>query len=201
MSITVAAPRCPVFIHHRYRGAVFALGCWLTAVLLASAPAFGDDHDHPQPEHAPAWTAGENGEASAQHSTHGADSHFHRNLIGVFAGVTHEGRRENDAAFGIEYERRFDERFGSGLIVEHTFGDGDFWVVAVPLYMRAGRWRFAVAPGVEDSRDRDAEFLMRFMVGYDFRLGGGWDLAPGLMVDFVDGEDVWVAGLGLSKGF
>jgi hypothetical protein len=57
-----------------------------------------------------------------------------------------------------------------------------------------------VAPGVEDSSKHGTESLVRFGAGYGFKTGG-WMITPQLNVDFVDGEDVWVFGVGFGKGF
>ncbi len=42
----------------------------------------------------------------ADHDPHHA---YHKNTIGVFAGITGEDRRERAATLGFEYERRFDD--------------------------------------------------------------------------------------------
>jgi hypothetical protein len=34
-----------------------------------------------------------------------------------------------------------------------------------------------------------------------FEMSGGWEIAPQLNVDFVDGEDVWVLGVLLARRF
>ncbi len=153
----------------------------------------GEHEGHHEGEH--------EGHHEGEHEGHHEGEHeTHKNILGVFLGMTHEGRRENATALGIEYERRFSDHFSSGLIVEHTFGDADFWVTAVPFYYRTGPWRLGVAPGVESSEEGD-EALLRFSAGYEFLLGGGWDITPVVNVDLVDGEDVWVIGVAVGKGF
>ena len=138
---------------------------------------------------------GEHESSSEHESTHD----FHRNILALFVGVTHEERRENGAALGIEYERRLNESFGVGLVAEHTFGDLDFWVYAVPFAYHTGRWKLFIAPGVEDT-DRGSESLVRLGGEYAYEVGT-WEISPQLIVDFVDGEQVLVLGVTIGKGF
>ena len=74
------------------------------------------------------------GEAYAQeHESHHEEAHkLHANTLGLFLGETFEGSEEA-FTLGLEYERRLSESFGIGLLVEHVFGDLDFWVYGVPL--------------------------------------------------------------------
>jgi hypothetical protein len=135
------------------------------------------------------------------HVSHGSDGHgYHKNVVGVFTGITHAGRRENGAALGFEYERRFSERFGVGAVVEHTFGDADVWIAAIPFAFHTGHWKLYVAPGLEDGH-HGTEELLRLGAEYAFELSDGWEIAPQINVDLVDNEDVWVFGVVFAKGF
>jgi hypothetical protein len=146
-------------------------------------------------------TLAEDVNESAQGSVQGHEiHHFHKHELGVFAGITHGGRRKNEPAIGVEYERRINESFGIGALAEYTFGDADFLVVAVPFLFHINSWKLLVAPGVEHSSDHGNEALVRFGAGYGFKTGG-WMITPQVNVDFVDGEDVWVFGVGFGKGF
>ena len=132
-------------------------------------------------------------------SGHEATHDFHPNLLALFVGVTREGSNENGLALGIEFERRLSESFGVGVIAEHTFGDLDFWVYAVPFAYHTGRWKFYIAPGVEDG-DHGSESLVRLGGEYAFEVGA-WEISPQLDVDFVDGDQVLVLGVAFGKGF
>jgi hypothetical protein len=131
-------------------------------------------------------------------SGHEATHDIHPNFLALFVGITDEGRREA-ITLGIEYERRMNETFGIGLVVEHAFGDLDFWVYAVPFAYHTGRWKFFVAPGVEDG-DHGSEALVRIGGEYAFEFSG-WEISPQFDVDFVDGEEVFVLGVAFGKGF
>ena len=122
-----------------------------------------------------------------------------RIFVAGFVGVTHEGRRDNGAALGIAYERLLTSSFGLGAIAEHTFGDLDFRVYAVPFAYHTGPWRLYVAPGVEDG-DHGTESLVRLGAEYAFDVNR-WEISPQLTVDFVDGEEVFVLGTVLGKRF
>ncbi len=131
---------------------------------------------------------------------HSEEHAFHRNVIGVFAGVTSESRREEAFTLGIEYERRLSERFGVGGLVERAMGDLEFWVYAVTFAYHEGPWKFYGGPGIEDSDAHGNEFLFRVGVEYAWEVGS-YEIAPQLDVDFVDGEHELVLGLVLARGF
>ena len=120
------------------------------------------------------------------------------NEIAVFIGLTH-ARRDNDAALGLEYERRIDESLGIGVLAERTWGDFDFWVFAIPLTLHVDRWKIILAPGFEESGGH-TERLVRVAVGYEFETSKA-KVTPSLSVDFVDDEAVFVLGVAFGFGF
>jgi hypothetical protein len=124
---------------------------------------------------------------------------YEKNMLNVLVGVTEEGRRDNGVTLGLEYERRLSKSLGVGAVAEHVFGDIGVSVYAVPLFFHTGRWKFLVAPGIETG-DFGTEFLVRIGGDYAFHVGD-WEIAPGLDVDFVDGDQVLVLGLAIGKGF
>ncbi len=131
---------------------------------------------------------------------HGKEHTYHPNVIGVFAGVTSESRREEAFTLGIEYERRLSERIGVGAVVERATGDLDFWVYAVGIALHEGPWRFFAGPGIEDSDAHGNEFLFRVGVEYGWHVGSV-EIAPQVDLDFVDGETELVVGLVIARGF
>jgi hypothetical protein len=134
--------------------------------------------------------------ASGRESDHG----HHKNFFAIFVGLTHEGRRETAGALGVGYERLLNESFAIGVLAEHTFGDAGFWVYAVPFSYRVDRWKFYIAPGIEDSDAHGTESLVRLSAEYAFE-AGSWEISPQLAVDFVEGEKVLVLGVVFGKGF
>ena len=105
--------------------------------------------------------------AVAEESTSGHDSGHHKNIVGVFGGITHGGRRLNAAALGLEYERRIGDSFGIGAVAEYTFGDADVWIFAIPFSYHTGRLKLYVAPGIEDGH-HGKEDLVRLGAEYAF---------------------------------
>ncbi len=166
-------------------------------VLLASAtvsPALGKDAG---PD---SGSVNEEGNEEAHEETH----EFHRNWAAVFLGVTSEDRRGSNPALGIEYARHLSRAFAIGGIVEYTFSDDEFWVLAVPFAYRTGPWKFYVAPGfeVEELSDGmgDSELLLRIGGEYAFEIGK-LEIAPQIDVDFVDSDTVFVFGVTLGTSF
>ncbi len=138
--------------------------------------------------------------ADNTHDEHAKAHDFHPNVVGLFGGITSEDRRERALTFGIEYERRLNQSFGLGVVAERATGDLDLWVFAVPIAFHNGPWKLYVAPGVEDSDHHGSEFLFRVGAEYAFDMGG-YELAPQVDIDFVNGEQVYVFGLVLAWGF
>lgn len=150
--------------------------------LLMVSPAFGEPDEH-EP-------------VSGHETTHD----YHKNVISGFIGITGETRRENGTTFGLEYFRRVNRTFSIGAVVERASGDLDFWVYAMPFAFHTGRWKFFVAPGIEDSDHHGSEFLVRVGGEYAFEVGS-WEIAPQLSIDFVNGEELGVLGIAIGKGF
>lgn len=123
---------------------------------------------------------------------------YHEHTVAFFVGAAEEGAREDGIAVGVEYEHRRSRRFGIGVLLEHTFGDVDTWVFAVPFAYHGGRWKVYAGPGVEDGQE-DNETLLRVGGEYGFEVGD-WEIAPQLDVDFVEGEETWILGVTFAKG-
>jgi len=131
----------------------------------------------------------------------GGDSHaYHDNHAALFAGFTGEVRRDRSFSLGLDYEQRFSESFGVGVLAERAFGDRDFWIAAIPFSWHKGHWKFSVAPGVEHEKGHDDHGLVRLSVDYGFEING-FELAPLLAVDFVESDTVLVLGVAIGLGF
>lgn len=150
---------------------------WL--ITAASAVATGDDGDSHESGH------------------HGE---FHPNTIGGFIGITGEDRRERALTLGIEYERRFTERFGLTLSAERVLGDLDFTVVTVPLAIHVEEWIFSVGPGYEMPDEGSDHHLVRVGASRVFTVGNT-EYVPKINLDFIDGDVVIVGGLFVGLGF
>jgi len=140
--------------------------------------------------------SGEHESASGHEGPHGN----HKNFFTAFVGLTHTGRRENAGSLGVGYERLLTKSFGIGVLAEHTFGDDEFTVYAVPFAYRVDRWKFYIAPGIEESDAHGTESLVRLSAEYAFKTGT-WEISPQVAVDFVDGEEVLILGVVFGKGF
>lgn len=139
--------------------------------------------------------------------SHHADSEEHRldahpfrvNTVALFVGMASEGSRDNGVALGLEYEHRFSAAFGIGALAEHTYGDLDTWVLALPFAFHSGPWKFYLAPGME-YRHSHREPMVRLGGEYGFHYGR-WEISPQIDVDLVAGEKIYVMGLTFGRGF
>jgi hypothetical protein len=131
----------------------------------------------------------------------GSEEHsFHSNFIGVFLGATRKSRRTEAFTLGLEYNRRFTEHFGMGVLAEKVFADDEFNVYALGFAYYAGPWKVYAAPGLEKSSHHGNEFLLRVGVEYAFK-AGPLEISPQIDLDFVGGEQVLVFGVTIGKGF
>jgi hypothetical protein len=135
---------------------------------------------------------------NANAAENASEHEHHANDIALFFGLAHEGRHDGPA-LGLEYERRLSPVLGIGVLAERTWGDFDFWVYAIPITLHADRWKFIVAPGIEESGGH-TEKLLRFTVGYELQ-GSEIKVTPSISVDFVDDESVYVFGIAFGMGF
>ena len=136
----------------------------------------------------------------AEEAHHDAQHTFHKNTVGVFVGITGEDRRERAITLALEYERRINEDFGIGFVVERAFGDLDFNVYIAGLTYHSGPWKYYLGVGIESSDHHDDEALARVGVEYAFEVGS-FEIAPQLSVDIVDGDAVIIFGAVFAKGF
>ena len=151
------------------------------------------------------------------HSEEGDHGHHHKNILSAFVGVTGEDRRAEAFTIGLDYNRWVTPSFGVGAGVERAFNDPDFTVWTVPLSYRWGSWKLFAGPGWEVLEDDDnahspvsrsgdgsgeggTEFLVRVGVEYAIPVGR-YEIAPKLMADFIDGDAVFVLGVGFGLGF
>jgi hypothetical protein len=153
-----------------------------------------------------AFAIGTGGAAIAEETHHEGETHssehpYHPHTIGVFVGYASEDQGVREAVgSGLEYERRFNENFGIGGVIEHTWGNIDTWVFVIPFAYHNGPWKLYAGPGVEDG-DHGTENLIRLGVEYGFHVNG-WEISPQLDLDIVEREsEVWVVGVVFARGF
>ncbi len=163
---------------HRFIKPIFWLSAFLLS-LVASGPAFAEEHG--ETEH-----------------------HFPRNVVGVFLGATDADTTE--LTIGVEFEHRFTEKFGLGVVVEHTpdahHKDGVSVALAAVHFHPGGGFRLTGGIGFEEIHGAHGHTntLYRVGVAYDIEMGS-FALAPTINVDFIDGEEAIVFGVVLSRHF
>ena len=136
--------------------------------------------------------------ADEEHAEH-KESHYHRNHVGLMLGNTHE-EGEDDFTVGLDYEYRFTEYVGIGVLLEFVGKDYREAVAMVPLFIHPYKgFRFLAAAGVKPKKDAE-KFIWRLGIGYRFPVGN-WTIAPEFNVDFTEGRVVEVYGISLGYGF
>jgi hypothetical protein len=180
--------------------------------------AGGDEHDDHAADHRDAAEHGVSGrhEDDPPHG-HG---HAHRNEIGLFVGGTDEPGHDTEFTWGLDYKRKIARRWAVGLLFDYAGGElrNSLLAPSVSYWPGIGGLQLVAAPGIElhdgrgggghggmrsgDEADADATyFVFRVGLAYDIHLAERFGLAPGVNLDFVNGEEVWVYGLTLTYGF
>ncbi len=124
------------------------------------------------------------------------------NRVGLFIGATTKTNGDTEFAIGLEYERRFTDLLGAGLVVEWE-PDFEERVLAAPaLFVHpVGELLITVAPGAQ-FEENGTHFVFRLGAAWEFELGHGLALAPTLNYDFVEGaHDAISYGLVLNFAF
>lgn len=128
--------------------------------------------------------------------------------VGVFAGGAtrykapeHE-EEETGLALGVEYEFRFAEHFGAGLLFEAVSTDhARDAILVVPISWHPWEWlKLSAAPGAEFVEHGAHEFVIRLAAAYEIEFGH-WNLAPEVSVDFTRQSQTCVYGLSFGRRF
>jgi hypothetical protein len=136
--------------------------------------------------------------AEEEHEEH-KESHYHLNHIGLFLGVTHE-EGEDEFTIGLDYEYRFSQYFGLGLLGEYVGEDAREGVGMGLLFIHPYKgFRFVAGAGVKPKAE-ETKFIWRLGIGYRFPIGN-WTIAPEFNADFTEGRVVEVYGVSIGYGF
>ncbi|TMP03154.1 hypothetical protein CWC11_15045 [Pseudoalteromonas sp. S3178] len=128
-----------------------------------------------------------------------------KHIPGIFIGTTHFDS-ESEFTFGIEYEYKFTDEWGAGVVYERTndahHGDGTAVVLASLFYHPTKNIRFGVGFGEEriGGGHPHNEDLYRISSAYDFHVGD-FGIAPTVAVDFIDDEEAIVIGFAITRPF
>ena len=196
-----------------------AWGVDLSSAVGASPGVAGGDK--PDDRVADPRDAAEHGE-SGRHEDDAPHGHgrAHRNEIGLFVGGTDKAGHDPQFTWGLDYKRKIAERWAVGLLFDYA-GDelrNSILAPSVSFWPGIGGLQLLAAPGIEfhegrnggghggaesgDEVDANATyFLFRVGLAYDIHLDERFGMAPGVNLDFVNGEEVWVYGVTLTYGF
>ena len=161
----------------------------------------------------PAPALAQQAEAAAEHED---DHHVHPNHAAVFFGAStpKKDKSETSFALGIEYERRLNDLFGVGAVVDFVFGDFKRNALAggAVFLHPVGDLTLLAAPGAEwvekdklgasgPTTTNEAFFIIRLGASYPFHIGSG-SITPMFNVDFIgDSKTTFVYGVSFGYGF
>lgn len=145
--------------------------------------------------------------SASDDDAHGPSEHhgFSKNVVGVFGGFTSVSGN-TDGTFGFEYERRFTQYLGAGVVWEKTpnahHGDGTSIFMGQVHLHPWQELRLSVGYGREKLHGDHPHStdVWRAGAAYDFHVGG-FGVAPTFNLDRIDGHTAKVFGIVLNKGF
>jgi hypothetical protein len=123
----------------------------------------------------------------------------------VFIGATHADSK-TEFTYALEYEYKFTDAYGAGLIYEKVddahHGDGVTLKIGMLYYHPVNAVRLGIGAGREEigGAHPHSEDLVRVSASYDYHFEH-FSVAPTVAVDFIDGENALVFGLGFIKPF
>lgn len=127
-----------------------------------------------------------------------------KNAVGLFLGATN-AKSETEFTYGFEYEYKFADHWGAGIVLERTdeahHGDG-VEVAVGSLYFHSEAWRFGAGIGREKIKGAHphTEDLYRLSGSYDIHLGD-FAIVPTIAIDFIDDDEAVVYGIAILKTF
>jgi hypothetical protein len=126
-------------------------------------------------------------------------------LPAIFIGATHvEG--ETDFTYALEYEYKFTDDYGVGIIYEKVddahHGDGITLKLAALYYHPISSVRLGLGLGKEKlgGDHPHTEDVVRLSASYDYHFEH-FSVAPTIALDFIDGETPLVFGIAVIKPF
>jgi len=147
--------------------------------------------------------------AHAGEQEHG-DGLGHRHHASLFMGNTYSTEKSDNAlSIGFDYEYRITKWVGTGVMYDYTSGNINAHVAAVPLFIHpVENVRVYIGPGLESKKHEEhghtsdaEEFLVRIGVMYDWHVMERYSITPTFEVDFVDGEQSYIFGVGFGVLF
>ena len=154
---------------------------------------------------------GANSLAAQDHAD--AEHDFHHNHVAVLVGAMTPVSETSQTSFavGADYEYRFNERWGTGLGADFTFGDHKraALIATGVTYRPIPALRLGTGPGMENVEKDKPEggttsswyFLWGFSAAYEFHVGS-FSVAPTLYLDFVgETKTNLTYGVGIGTGF
>lgn len=143
--------------------------------------------------------------------THHDTKGHHYNHIAFFAGATTQyNKGDHYLSLGLDYMRFFkkNERWGISFFVEGVDGDHFQWVFGTPVVFKLLPYLWLrTGPGIELVKEKqndkvviDAEFILRFGIGYDIHLSK-FTISPSVDIDYIRYHPSLVWGINFGYGF
>jgi hypothetical protein len=143
-------------------------------------------------------------------SDHESNHHHDKNHLALFLGASSNLEHSHTAfTLGLDYEYRFAEKFGTGLLAEYIFEDQAEVLLGVPIVwhpvqnlkiMAAPLVAFSILKVIPDGTQLHLELGLRLGTAYDFHFKNN-SIGPAINLDFIDGNTVLVYGLNFGVGF
>lgn len=140
------------------------------------------------------------GETESGETQAGEEHHFTHTLA-VFAGITRE-QEEDRATLGVEYSYRIHKNWSIGGVIERAERDKHSTLAIAFVHLWPYQGLFLGAGLGRKDPGGERENTVRYTLGYEFELGGGWVIAPQANLDVIENEEnEEVYGIAIGKQF
>jgi hypothetical protein len=142
------------------------------------------------------------GAVAGEHEAgHGTEVEHGKHALGVFVGVTLE-HDESLGTLGFEYSYRLSENWSVGGVIERADREKDSTLAIVFAHWFPYKGLFLGAGIGRKDPGEERENTFRATLGYDIELGRGWEIAPQVNLDVIEGhENEEVYGVAIAKRF
>ncbi|MFT5049412.1 MAG: hypothetical protein ACI8QZ_000805 [Chlamydiales bacterium] len=167
------------------------------ALLAVSCVTSGGSPLRPVPRGSAVEEGHDENHEDAHVENHGAGAQ----ALNLFVGGSSDIGDADGFTIGLDYEYRLSHRWGIGGFAESVSGLNRSLSLGLQAYWHAvGELILVAGPGVERRGD-EWEPIARVGGFYEFPIGDGWILSPGVFYDITPNEDLLIYGLNLGFGF
>jgi hypothetical protein len=181
---------------------------WVLVIVLLIVVSLGTPARAVAEEQEGHEAAGEEHATSEGHGEEHGEEHLHKHHVALFIGSTeaeeHHGEKgDRDFTLGFDYERRLSKLWGFGGMIDWVAeGNREYLVGPIAFLHPYKGSKLYAAPCYQGVRESgDGNFVFRVGAAWDFDVGKNLSIGAHIIYDFAEGQDFFVFGVGIGRGW